>query len=284
MFTFTNPGPEAVELIDARPSCGCLRPSVTKRVYQPGEEGRLKLEVHTMNQSAGPHNWTVRLQYRVRNSTFEVPLQLSAQLITEVLIQPAALVIIADKATTHEITVTDLRRQPLPITEVTATSPKLLPRLSDQYRDNFGHWLRKVSLEVSADYPNGRHEEIVEIHSSDPTYPTLKVPVTIVRRSEQHLSVTPSQVTISAPEGQPFPSRIVLLRANNGEAVTVDQVVSPDPAITCQWAAGPSNMITLKIQIDRAQLHGSNFHSEVTVHVASPVEEKIVIPIDCKDQ
>src|SRR5262249_53308984 len=114
-FTFINQGPETVELIDARPSCGCLRPSVTKRVYQSGEEGRLKLEVHTLNQAAGPHNWTVRLQYRCGESTYEAVLQLSAKLITEVLVQPAAMVVIADKATNHELTLTDLRSHPLPI-------------------------------------------------------------------------------------------------------------------------------------------------------------------------
>src|SRR5262245_52033640 len=152
-FTFVNNGPETVQLIDAKPSCGCLRPSVTKQTYQPGEEGRLKLEVNTLNQAAGPHNWTVRLQYRVGQSTFEVPLQLSAKLITKVLAQPAAMVVIADKAANHEITLTDLRAQPLPITEITASSPKLVPRLSEQYRDSHGHWLRKISLQVADDYP-----------------------------------------------------------------------------------------------------------------------------------
>jgi hypothetical protein len=283
-FTFVNDGPEPVELIDARPSCGCLRPTVSKRVYKPGEEGRLKLEVNTLNQAAGPHNWTVRLQYKSGEANYEVGLQLSAKIITEVLVQPAAMVVIADKATSHEITLTDLRRQPLAITDVTASSPKLVPQLSEQYRDIQGHWFRKISLQVAEDYPDGRHDEVVEIHSSDPSYPSLRVPVTIVRRSQQHLTLTPSQVTISAPAGQPFPSRIVLLRSNDDKAVVIGQIESDDPAISCQWATGPNNLATLKIHIDRSQLHANNFHSSVTVHVSKPVDEKIVIPIDCKDQ
>jgi hypothetical protein len=283
-FTFVNDGPGAVELIEAKPSCGCLRPSVTKQVYQPGEQGRLKLEVNTLSQAPGPHNWNVRLQYRIGESTYETVLQLSAKLITEVLVQPAAMVVIADKAANHEITLTDLRPQPLPITEVTASSPKLVARLSEQFRDGNGHWLRKISLQVADDYPDGRHDEVVEIHSSDPSYPSLKVPVTIVRRSEQHLTATPSQVSIAAPAGQAFPSKIVLIRSKKEQPVIVDQIASEDPAITCQWAPGPNNMATLKIQINREQLHASNFHSSVTVHVVKPVDERIVIPIDCKDQ
>jgi hypothetical protein len=283
-FTFTNDGPEPVELIDARPSCGCLRPSVTKRVYEPGEQGRLNLEVNTLNQAAGPHNWTVRLQYKTGESIREAALQLSAKLVTEVLVQPAAMVVIADKAANHEITLTDLRPRPLPITDVTASSPKLVPRLSEQYRDSRGHWLRKISLEVTDDYPDGRHDEVIEIHSSDPAYPSLRIPVTIVRRSQQRLTATPSQVTITAPAGQPFPSRIVLIRSMDDQTIAISEISSDDPAISCQWAPGPNNMVTLKIRIDRSQLQASNFHSAVTVHVSKPVEEKIVIPIDCKDQ
>jgi hypothetical protein len=283
-FVFVNEGPEAVELIDAHPSCGCLKPSVTKRSYAPGEEGRLKLEVNTLNQAAGPHNWTVRLAYKSGETPRDVVLQLSAKLITEVLVQPAAMVVIADKATSHEITLTDLRKHPMIITDVTASSPKLVPTISEQFRDPQGHWLRKISLQVTDDYPDGRHEEVVEIHSADPTYPSLRVPITIVRRSQHQLTVTPSQVTIAAPAGQPFPSKIVLIRATNDEQVVIDQILSEDSGITAQWAPGPNNMATVKIRIDRALLHSSNFHSSLTVHVRQPVEEKIVIPIDCKDQ
>src|SRR5205085_11733809 len=133
-----------------------------------------------------------------------------------------------------------------------------------------GHWFRKITLQVSDDYPDGRHDEIVEIHSADPVYPSLRVPVTIVRRSEQHLTATPNHVTISAAPGQPFPSRIVLIRSALDQPVLIGQITSDDSAVSCQWAPGPNNMATLKIHIDRSQVHSSNFHSSVTVQVIKP--------------
>src|SRR5579864_140328 len=36
-FTFCNRGPEAVEITDVRPSCGCLAPKLEKRNFQASE-------------------------------------------------------------------------------------------------------------------------------------------------------------------------------------------------------------------------------------------------------
>src|SRR5207237_7508843 len=63
-FAFVNRGPEAVEIVEARASCGCLTPRLEKRVYQPGERGELRLEVNTFTQPAGPHAWTVAVRCR----------------------------------------------------------------------------------------------------------------------------------------------------------------------------------------------------------------------------
>ena len=63
-FTFVNEGPAAVDITNAQASCGCVTPRVEKNSLQPGESGALLLEVHTLNQPAGPRKWTVRLSYR----------------------------------------------------------------------------------------------------------------------------------------------------------------------------------------------------------------------------
>src|SRR3954466_7723719 len=60
-FTFVNQGPETVEITGVQASCGCLTPRVEKNTLPPGESGALLLEVHTLNQPAGPRNWKVRL-------------------------------------------------------------------------------------------------------------------------------------------------------------------------------------------------------------------------------
>ncbi len=42
-FSFVNRGTEPVEIVEARPGCGCLRPRLERLVFRPGEEGTIPL-------------------------------------------------------------------------------------------------------------------------------------------------------------------------------------------------------------------------------------------------
>src|SRR5262249_18026760 len=134
-FHFINQGPETVEVTEARASCGCLSPRLEKRVFQPGDEGILQLEVNTLSQSAGLHNWHVYVTFRCGSIVREMSLQLSAQMVTEVTVQPASLTVFADSGVSHELLVTDSRPRPLSIFGVRASSPKLKARVSGTYLD-----------------------------------------------------------------------------------------------------------------------------------------------------
>jgi hypothetical protein len=281
-FEFSNTGPETVAIAEARASCGCLKPQLSQLSLQPGEKGHLVLEVNTLSQAPGPHTWAIHLHYQCGSTIHEAVLQLSARLITEVMVQPAAMVVFAERADRHEIIITDLRPRTLSITAVNASSPRLQPRLSEPSHDMSGHWLRRISLEVADDYPQGRHDEILEICSSDPDYPSLRVPVTIVKCSQQ-FTATPGEVTLTAPAGQAFPSRIVLIRNREDRAVVIDKIDVDDPAIVCRWAPGPNSMATVRISVNRSLLHGSSLQSAVNVRIGKPVQESLTIPVKCGD-
>lgn len=42
-FHFSNDGAEAIEILDLKPSCGCISGKIEKKVYQPGESGALEV-------------------------------------------------------------------------------------------------------------------------------------------------------------------------------------------------------------------------------------------------
>jgi len=174
---------------------------------------------------------------------------------------------------------TDLRPQPLSIKEVRTTSPKLTPRVTEEFRDGFGRLVRKISLVVADDFPEGRHEEVLDIFTDDANYKDLKVPVTIVKRSRQRFSATPSSVSLLAPPGQPAPARIVQIRDNENGAVMIDKVTTVDDAILCQWARGPNNLATLRISVDRSLIHGDSWRGSLQVHINQPVQETLTIPV-----
>lgn len=283
-FAFTNAGSKPVTLIEARASCGCLIPQVERRTYAPGETATLRLEVNTLTQPAGPNTWTVRVRWREREQEAETTLTLSARLVTEIQVEPAALTIFAERPIAHELRVTDLRPRALHVTAVAASAPALHVRLLDPGSDGHGRATYPICLEVGGDFPEGRHEEKVLIVTDDPAYRELKVPVTIVKQPRHKVTALPAEVRLAAPAGQPVPSRIVLLRDADQRRVVVERVTADDPAIVCQFAAGPNEMTTLKVQVDRNRLRGSRLQTAVHVQMSGPTAETVTIPVSFHEE
>jgi hypothetical protein len=283
-FACINDGADPVEITGTRGSCGCLKPHLSRTTVPPGERAEVVLEVNTLSQAAGPHTWTVRVTYQSGNTTFEIPLQLSARLVTELMVQPASLVIFADRSTSHQVVITDSRPQPLAVTAVRASSPKLDAQATEPVQDGRGRWVRAITLRIADDYPDGRHDEVLQVFSDDPAYRTIGIPVTVIRRSQEHVTVSPSAVQLTAAKGQPFPARVILIRANGDEGVQIESVLTDDPAVTCQWAQGPGVMATLKVRVNHEFVHGHSLHSTVTVHLRRPAPEVLTIPVTCTEQ
>jgi hypothetical protein len=280
-FTFENDGPEAIVILDARASCGCVQPQIPQGTFAAGEKGNITLEVNTLSQAPGPHAWTLNLKYRSGDEERQTQLQLNAKLLTEVTVQPAALVVLADRIARHEITLTDTLARPLEILDVRASSAKLLPRVGQATRDVQGHTTRSIGLAVADDYPDGRHDEILHIYTNEPRYREIRVPVTVIKHAQQRIAATPGQVELIAPAGQPFPSRIILVRDNQDQIIHIDQVLANDSTIHCQWAQGPGTMATVKIHADRAHLAGESFRTAIHIRIDQPVRETLTIPVTC---
>jgi hypothetical protein len=280
-FRFVNRGTEAVEVTDVRSSCGCLAPKLERRHYSPGEAGELRLEVNTLTQPAGAHSWRVTIHYKTGDGEHELSLYLRVRVVTEISIEPPSLAIYTDTSIGHEITVIDRRTEPLIVRSVQPSSPHVHTHLGELHRNESGQWVRSIEVEVSADCPEGHHEESLRICTSDPAYPELKVPFTIVKRPRQQVSAAPSAVNLSESTGHPLPSRIVLLSAAEDRDVRIERVQSDHPAIDCHWAQGPGHRATLKIHIDQGRIGGEGLHSAVHVYLSEPARQTITIPVNC---
>jgi hypothetical protein len=278
-FPFRNDGPESIEITQTRASCGCLTPRLGQRVYRPGERGVLRLEVNTLGEPAGPHAWTVQVRCQSGEKVQEIPLRLTARLITEISVRPAALTVDTGGAAGHEITLTDLRPKPLDITGLDSTSPHLTARLRGKPQDTPGRRVQRIRIEVAEDFPEGRHREAVTLFTNDPLYRDLHIPVTVVKRSCQRLAALPERVTLAAAPGKPLPSQLVRLRDARGQVVEVGRIIADHPAVRCHWAKGPGPMATLKISVDHKRLSNGRLQSAVHVHISKPVRETVTIPV-----
>ncbi|MBY0523017.1 MAG: DUF1573 domain-containing protein [Gemmataceae bacterium] len=278
-FVLVNDGKQPVEIVDARTSCGCLKPRFSKMQLAPGEEGWVDVEVNTLSQPPGPSAWRVDVQYRQGEQMAETAVIITAQLSTEVMVEPASLNIITGQGVTSEIVITDLRPKALTVTSVKASSPHLKTILKEPCRDAGGHVLRIIQLEVTADYPEGRRDEVVSIYTDDPAYRELKVATTIVKKPRHRLTASPAEVVLSAVAGQPLPSRVVLIRDADSQDVVVERVVADDPAVTVSCAKGPGTNVTLRVQCDPEKLGTRPVQGAVHVHITSPLPQVLTIPV-----
>jgi len=278
-FDIQNRGTSPIDITKVLPSCGCLAPQFDKRRLEPAENGSVVLEVNTLGLAEGLQSWRVRLRYQDGTSAGELSLALCGNVISEVQVQPTSLVIYTDTAVAHQVTLTDRRPQPLAITAVDTTLPGLRPRLGEVQHNAAGHWTRTVYLDVDTDCPEGRHDALLHIRTSDPLYRDLRVPVTIVKRSRQQVSALPAEIHLAGQHTEPLPSQRVLLSAAEDEEVVVERIETDDPALKCQWAQGPGPLTTVKIQLDHTRLTAGVHQAAVQIHLLKPRAETLTIPV-----
>jgi hypothetical protein len=280
-FLFINRGKGEVEITDVRTTCGCLTPTLGKKILQPGEEGSLLLEVNTLTQAAGAQDWWVQLCYRTDGEAHEVRLQLVGKVVEEIRVEPPTLALYADQAMDQTITIVDTRAEPLSVRSVSATSPSLQAAIGEAVKKDNGEWRTPVQVTFDPHAITDRTEESLSIFTTDPYYPELKVRITLVKEQRKQVTLSPALVDIRAGAGRPLPSRIVLARTTGDEAVDIESVAADDPAIHCSWAAGPDNNATLKITVDRGKVKGDHLFGKVQVKLRRPQAETLTLPVEC---
>src|SRR6516225_7540896 len=114
-FELINDGPDAVEILETRASCGCVAGKVEPRLIQPGQRGSLVLRMHTLGQGAGLHSWKATVSCRQGTVQREITVGISVRLVTEITVQPAALTLITDGDLGQTITLSDRRPAPLKV-------------------------------------------------------------------------------------------------------------------------------------------------------------------------
>jgi hypothetical protein len=279
-FRLHNTGPDPVEVLEVHSGCGCLRSALARRTFAPGEPVLVLVDAHTLGQPEGPNTWRAVVRYRSGGRAGEVPLLVRALLVREVSVSPAALVLHTESTITAELTFLDRRDRPFEPRALLTSSRHVRASAREPRRVGEG-WERKVTLEVTADCPEGRHDEVLVLHTGDTGYPELKVPFTIVKKARGRVTAVPAEVSLFSAGGGPLPSRIVLLGAARDQELKVERVETSDPALACRWAPGPGARVTLRITVDRSRLSGESWQGAVRLHLSRPTPQTVVVPVRC---
>lgn len=178
LFQFANRGRSPVEILEVKPSCGCLEPQLSSRTLAPGEVGRMVLRMQPANELPGRKEYYADVRYtdgqpRETRLTFrvEIPEQ-------QLSVRPKALMVyqLSDQPTSQTVTVTDNRPEPVRILGATVNSPFVTVRFQGEHQDG-GAQQTEFEVTVAAELPPGRHEAVLSIQTTDRLSPVLKVPL-----------------------------------------------------------------------------------------------------------
>jgi hypothetical protein len=277
-FTLTNRGDSAVQILETRGSCGCLKPKLSSNNLKPGETTTLELEVGTLSQPEGQNIWSVYLKCRCVGSETEqvVRVQVKANVERELAVEPAALRLFGSPGLAHEITLIDRRPNPLTISTIRTTSPRVLAEWSGPWQRASTGWQRKLLVQL-ADGPDGKLDEVVQLFSDDPDYREISIRVSGALRSKRRYVISPDEVKLQAASEGSTSSFLILIRSADGRPVEIGKAECTDPAITCCFADGTWPTATVRVQVNKDQIPARQ--SVLHVQVLQPAAQTLEIPV-----
>jgi hypothetical protein len=279
-FHFRNLGQNPVEIVELKPSCGCLAPTSSARIIAPGATGRITLPVRTANEPAGIREYVVNVRYqdpKPREVTLTCRMLLPEK---KLLIEPRVMMVMGQPAADarYEVSISDFRegraQQPLQIAQVEATPFFVKASIAGQ---STGEELSQTRLNIqfTADQPPGQHRGLVSVFTSDPDYPVIQIPVVVGSRGTAAGGSDSTQPTeIPRARSAPEMGRVVVNRND------ISQSAGSDLQITA-----PADWMLSTIDCWPAQLYAnrSTPSSENSGNPTDSTEQKFQITIGLKD-
>jgi len=200
-FRFRNESDVPVEITSVERSCGCMSPSVVPRVVEPGGDGSINVPIATVNQSPGPHEYTLNVHYndgKERETTLLIKAIFPEKMVT---VEPPALFLSqkSDRSLPLPmLKVSDYRDEPLTVLDLYSTASFIDVRLAEntlstvqQVSHESGHVATTIMEgEVAGSIPPGRHHAMITVSTDDEDYPTVCIPM-IVRGPEYPVGQAP---------------------------------------------------------------------------------------------
>lgn len=180
-FLFRHRGANPVQIVELKPSCGCLQPRLKKTEYQPGDVDALVLRVQPANEAPGKHEYTVDISYRdpeprETRVTFRVELPEKGISITP----PAVMVYqFSERETVQPIMITDTRGEGWSVEGVSTNLNFVNIDVEESRRAEDGTFQQPLQITVAAKIPHGRHRGLIRVFTTDANYPELRIPLMI---------------------------------------------------------------------------------------------------------
>ena len=215
-FRFRNEGTEPVRIISVERSCGCMVPRYPKEVA-PGETASLQVPLQTINQTPGPHEYTLTVHYedpQPRQTTLTIKAVFPEKM---VVVQPKALYLSQKSEKSFPlptVSISDYRDTPLKVNEVFSSATFISAGISrgasaeiiqTSFTDSETPHASTTNIagEVAGSIPAGRHHALIAAATNDPDFPYVVVPMVVngpAYPQGQAPIVSPSQLRFVASD------------------------------------------------------------------------------------
>jgi len=118
--------------------------------------------------------------------------------------------------------------------------------------------------------------EIV-IHTKDPAYPALRIPIKITKKAKARFVASPILVSLAPGVA---PSRLVTIRDQQGEGVTIERFEA-SPGLQVAITNQAVSSVTFNVSLDLAQKKETPFDGEIKAYVKGCAEPiKVLVNVD----
>jgi hypothetical protein len=187
-------------------------------------------------------------------------------------VTPPLLAVSTSGAVTQTLKVEDRRAKPFAVSKVVTTNPALIATVGPAKSGT-----QDVTVTVRAELAVGSHDETVTLHTDDPAYPQLVVPVKVHKRGADDPIATPGTAAVRFAKGQAEASALVQIR-HGGKPVGIAKAECPTAGVTVKHSEGSGAVATVRVVVSAAKA-GATGQAEVTVTLDQPAGGKLVIPV-----
>jgi hypothetical protein len=242
----------------------------------PGASGVLKLDINTLASNPGPTTYGIKVRYPETNQLKEQQFIITGRVVQEIVVTPTAITSYGEKPRPQIITIFDKRRTPLRPVKLERTSPYLdIEWIQPAVAEPQPQYALQVS--VRDELPPGRHDFEVIVHTSDPAYPVLRVPISVNKKAKARFVASPYLVILSPRISA---NKQVTIRDQHGQGVVIDRIEA-SPGLTVSVTNQAAASMTLLVALEKTQPKELPYDAEVKVYLKDlPEPVKILVNVE----
>lgn len=269
-FHFTNKGNGTLKITKVQSTCGCSRPELKKRTYEPGESGTIKV-TYTASQRSGLVRKTLYVLSNDPQNPKE-PFYLKAEIVKKVSYEPKQLKLRFDKenAGAEEIKIEGLDNRKFAISRI-AVKPDCMSFDYDPAAEGTSFTLApKVNMDKLKNVKNG----VINLYLTHPSQKTISVAFNVLAPYKT------DPATLIALNAEPGASvrKVVYVLSNYGEDFDIESVKAEndDIKIVSQEKKQDKYVITLDIIAPEQTGAKRYFNSKLNIKIKDG--QTLIIP------